>query len=328
VNLPIDFEANPLVPVVIQDDESRDVLMVGFMNQLAFERTQETGLVHFWSRSRGKLWKKGESSGHTQQVVSMSVNCEDNSLLIQAIQNGAVCHTGHRTCYYRQVLPDGTLFETSDPVFDPDEVYGVDNVARSGARQNLGDAQDNAAWSIGAWYGAYEYLRDNDLTAVSNTSRLLHATELPFDRIAGEMDELAGVLAGEHSHSDDITDDLLLEGSQVLYWLTVCSVSLTLHWDRNLGLHNSLIPSFAPDRRYAIAELRAMANKWRRAEEGLRERDGTVTEDLLENLRESYWIVASAVSTEGAVPLAMLDLDLAELRSKDYLSGYFASLGG
>lgn len=123
MNPPVDFEANPLVPVVIQDDATRDVLMVGFMNQLAFERTQETGLVHFWSRSRNKLWKKGETSGHTQQVVSMSVNCENNSLLVQVIQQGAVCHTGHTTCYYRQVLPDGTLFETSDPVFDPDTVY-------------------------------------------------------------------------------------------------------------------------------------------------------------------------------------------------------------
>src|SRR5262245_55605581 len=116
--------------------------MVGFMNQQAFERTMETGFVHFWSRSRNQLWMKGETSGHTQEIVSMSVNCEDNSLLIQVLQKGAVCHTGHRTCYFRQILPDGTLIETSDPVFDPAAVY---------ARPTPTDER--------LWYGAYQFLR-------------------------------------------------------------------------------------------------------------------------------------------------------------------------
>ncbi|MEZ4665751.1 MAG: phosphoribosyl-AMP cyclohydrolase [Thermomicrobiales bacterium] len=151
MTLPIDFDAHPLIPAVIQDDVSRDVLMVGFMNRLAFEKTQETGFVHFWSRSRGKLWKKGETSGHTQEVVSIAVNCEDNSVLIQVIQNGAVCHTGHTTCFFRQVLPDGTLFETSDPVFDPNEVYET-------RRDRV--VEDHLA-SIQRWFGAYEYLRDH-----------------------------------------------------------------------------------------------------------------------------------------------------------------------
>ncbi len=223
MTLPIDFESNPLVPAVIQDDASGDVLMVGFMNQLAYEKTQETGFVHFWSRSRNALWKKGETSGHTQEVISIALNCEENSLLVQVLQNGAVCHTGHTTCYYRQILPDGSLFETSDPVFDPKDVY---DAAHPTDEESFQGQQRDDAWSIGIWFGAYEYLARQPLQDVSRTSKLLHDGVLPFARIADEMDELAGVLAGEHSHSGDLMQDVILEGSQVLYWLNVLAVCL------------------------------------------------------------------------------------------------------
>ena len=105
MKLPIDFEKTPLVPVVIQDDESRDVLMMAFMNQEAFERTLSSGLVHFWSRSRNKLWMKGETSGNVQRVVEMRTDCDQDALWLRVEVGGdnATCHTGRRSCFYRVV---------------------------------------------------------------------------------------------------------------------------------------------------------------------------------------------------------------------------------
>lgn len=301
MTLPIDFEANPLIPAVIQDDVTRDVLMVGFMNQLAFEKTQETGFVHFWSRSRDRLWKKGETSGHTQGVVSIAVNCEENSLLIQVIQKGAVCHTGHRTCYYRQVLPDGQLFETSDPEFDPVNVYGSETRSTEAL-----------------WYGAYEFLQANDLSAVSGTSRMLRSTSLPpTHRIADELDELAGVLTGEHRHSD-LESDLLLEGSQVLYWVAVCGVMLRLDQESQLELAAGLSSHPEPkDLDTVVDDLRQQAELWRMDRA-----------DILEfELKETVWLVGEAMSAAEVDPIRLLERDLDELRSRDYLRDYFAGAG-
>jgi phosphoribosyl-ATP pyrophosphohydrolase/phosphoribosyl-AMP cyclohydrolase len=302
VKLPIDFQATPLVPVVIQDDETRDVLMVAFMNQLAFERTLDTGFVHFWSRSRNQLWKKGQTSGHTQEVVSMSINCDDNSLLIQVLQKGAVCHTGHRTCYYRQVLSDGSLFETSDPVFDPHDVYGE----RQRSVEEL-------------WYGAYEHLRSNDLTAVSGTSRLLRTQERPpFERIADELEELAGVLSGEHRHSD-LESDLLLEGSQVLYWIAVCGVMLGIDPEEQLELASGLSSHPEPkDTETVIYDLRHQAEIWREDQADVWEFE----------LKETVWLVGEAMSAAAIDPIRLIERDLAELESRPYLRDYFSSAGG
>lgn len=299
MNLPIDFETNPLVPAVIQDDETRDVLMVGFMNQLAFERTLETGFVHFWSRSRNQLWKKGETSGHTQQVVSVAINCEHNSLLVQVLQTGAVCHTGHRTCYYRQVLPDGSLFETSDPVFDPLDIYG-----------------DESQSPEELWYGAYIYLRDHELTAESGTSRLLRTRESPpFERIAGELEELAGVLAGEHRHTD-LESDLLLEGSQVLYWVALCAVLLDIDPEDQLELSAGLSSHPEPkDTLTVIDDLRSQAEIWRQDQADVWEFE----------LKETVWLIGEAMSAAEIDPIRLIERDLAELRSRPYLQDYFAS---
>jgi phosphoribosyl-AMP cyclohydrolase len=96
---------NGLVPAVIQDAESREVLMVGFMNQTALDRTRETGYVTFFSRTRNALWTKGETSGNRLAVVSMQVDCDDDTILIHARREGAgnVCHTGARTCFFKDL---------------------------------------------------------------------------------------------------------------------------------------------------------------------------------------------------------------------------------
>lgn len=114
------FDSNGLIPAIVQDADSGDVLMMAWMNAEAVKKTAETGLTHFFSRSRQKMWLKGESSGHVQEVVQILFDCDADCLLVRAHQKVAACHTGHRSCFYRDL--DGK--EVSEAVFDAGEVYG------------------------------------------------------------------------------------------------------------------------------------------------------------------------------------------------------------
>ncbi|HVP95020.1 MAG TPA: phosphoribosyl-AMP cyclohydrolase [Methanoregulaceae archaeon] len=108
-----------LIPVVVQDYTTRDVLMVAYANSDAVELTLATGFAHYFSRSRKKIWKKGEESGHFQPVRRILVDCDEDCLLYEVDQEGAACHTGHWTCFYRTI--DGE--EISGTIFDPVRVY-------------------------------------------------------------------------------------------------------------------------------------------------------------------------------------------------------------
>lgn len=119
-----DKAADGLVPAVVQDAETKDVLMLGFMNRDALAKTLREGRVTFWTRSRQKLWTKGETSGNVLQFVSLRVNCNDDSLLVLARPVGATCHTGHPTCYYRETASEGDEWRTiTELQFDPEQVY-------------------------------------------------------------------------------------------------------------------------------------------------------------------------------------------------------------
>ena len=119
-----DFEkGNGLVPVIVQDDETGDVLMLAYMNQEAWRKTQETGNATFWSRSRNSLWLKGETSGHVQVVKSIFIDCDNDTVLLRVEQiGGAACHTGYRSCFYRKII-DGAAEIVGQPVFNPEDVY-------------------------------------------------------------------------------------------------------------------------------------------------------------------------------------------------------------
>lgn len=97
------FDANGLIPVIAIDAKDGAVLMLAYMNAQALAATQATGQATYWSRSRGKLWRKGETSGHTQRVVSLKVDCDQDALLLIVAQEGPACHTGARSCFYRTV---------------------------------------------------------------------------------------------------------------------------------------------------------------------------------------------------------------------------------
>lgn len=117
-----------LLPAIVQDHQSGEVLMLAYINEIAWRRTLETGQAHYWSRSRAKLWLKGESSGHIQQIREIRVDCDADTVVFKVEQvGGAACHTGHRTCFYRRVagIPGAEphLEITETPVFDPAEVY-------------------------------------------------------------------------------------------------------------------------------------------------------------------------------------------------------------
>ena len=121
----LDFsKLDGLIPAVIQDHQSGRVLMVGFMNDEAFRKTTETGHVTFYSRSRNKLWMKGESSGHLLVVKEIATDCDDDSLLIQVESLGpGVCHNGYESCFYRR-FEGGDWVESEKPTYDPKAVYG------------------------------------------------------------------------------------------------------------------------------------------------------------------------------------------------------------
>jgi phosphoribosyl-AMP cyclohydrolase len=113
-----------VVPVIAQDHESGQVLMMAFMNREAWDHTLRTGYVHYWSRSRQKLWKKGESSGNLQEVREIRVDCDSDCILVKVRQVGdAACHTGYRSCFYRVVKGDDVLVD-GEKIFDPETVYG------------------------------------------------------------------------------------------------------------------------------------------------------------------------------------------------------------
>jgi phosphoribosyl-AMP cyclohydrolase len=119
----IKWTPDGLVPAIVQDVESGEVLMLAWMDEAAIRQTLATGQTHFYSRSRKSAWHKGGTSGHVQHVESIRLDCDGDVLLIRARQVGGACHEGYRSCFFREVGPDGTLRIIADTVFDAEAVY-------------------------------------------------------------------------------------------------------------------------------------------------------------------------------------------------------------
>ena len=118
------FDSNGLIPAIIQDHATGEVLMFAFMNAISIEKTVETGMCHYYSRSRQKLWLKGETSGHLQHVKSMRTDCDKDVVLISVEQVGVACHDGYRSCFYREFSKDGSEWKiVGQKLVDPDQVY-------------------------------------------------------------------------------------------------------------------------------------------------------------------------------------------------------------
>jgi phosphoribosyl-AMP cyclohydrolase len=308
---PLRFGEGGLIPAVIQDAESDAVLMVGFMNAEALARTRTTGRVHFWSRSRQTIWRKGETSGHEQIVEEIRVNCELNSLLVRVRQLGAVCHDGYPSCFYRRLEPDDALTMVLERAFDPEMVYASSLSAAELSPSNEAELKRTCRLQ----FGAYAYLNVNDLSAESGTSARLHDPSAPLaSRLAGELDELAGALDGSHRHRD-LPNDVVLEGSQVVYWATLVALRAGATWER-LRTDRALLTG-EPDLpiETAAALLRAEATAWR----GL----ATRGQDVVASSQAALALVGQACASVGISPLVLVTSDLAELRARPYLTAYF-----
>jgi phosphoribosyl-AMP cyclohydrolase len=121
----LDFDKlDGLIPAVVQDHLSGEVLMVGFMNPEAWETTLRTGKATFYSRTRQTLWTKGLTSGNLQLVKEIRIDCDDDTVILKVEQvGGAACHTGHRSCFFKRLNADGHIEVVGQPMFDPTEVY-------------------------------------------------------------------------------------------------------------------------------------------------------------------------------------------------------------
>ncbi|MFA5321249.1 MAG: phosphoribosyl-AMP cyclohydrolase [Smithella sp.] len=112
-----------LVPAIVQDAETKEVLMMAYMNRESWEATLKTGKATYWSRSRQQLWLKGETSGHVQLIKDIFIDCDDDTILLQVKQVGeAACHTGHRSCFYRKLIGEDFVV-VGEKIFNPEEVY-------------------------------------------------------------------------------------------------------------------------------------------------------------------------------------------------------------
>lgn len=298
----IRWDEHDLVPAVVQHANTLEVLMVGFMNQQAFRETLATHKVHFFSRSRERLWRKGETSGNELHVEEMRVNCEQNSLLVIATPVGPTCHTGHDSCYYRRIEYDERLTEIAERTTDPATMYG-----------NL--ALDTLSDPTRLWYRAYEFLRDNDLVAESGTSRRLRTPNEPLaERLADELRELAGVLDGSHTHQGLIAD-IILEGSQSIYWTALIAIRTRAPWS-----------AWRPDRALATSDLelsRDIAAQLLRAEADAWLRYPIPAFDAPARCHATVALIAQAVITAGVDPGAILQRDLDDLRTRPYLAPIF-----
>jgi len=113
-----------LIPAIAQDYQTGEVLMLAYINEESWKETMESGCATYWSRSRQKLWKKGESSGNIQEIKEILIDCDYDAVIFKIDQiGGAACHTGYRSCFYTKIAGDSTEI-VSDLIFDPDEVYG------------------------------------------------------------------------------------------------------------------------------------------------------------------------------------------------------------
>ncbi len=290
------FDEHGLIPVVAQDASTRAVVLLAYMNAEALEATRASGLLTLWSRSRGALWRKGETSGHMLRVVELRINCEENSLLAMVELAGAgACHKGYRTCYYR-ALSDGAgkalMARVVEPrAFDPADIYPASDDDTTLER----DAR--------ALYAAYERLRDDPPAVGSRTSDLLRAADphvtsgMALGRAAEELEELRGVIAGTHRHHGD-ERDVLLEASQVGYWTMLAAIAERVDYGAWLP-HRAWLRGWR--------EGAASADRSEAPENGGR---------LLDALQQALSAAGALCRAAGIHPARALAADLADMRRK------------
>lgn len=198
--LKINWDKTELLPVVIQDSITNEVLMLAYMNEEALELTKSTGFAHYFSRSKQRIWKKGESSNHTQEIVDILLDCDGDTLLLKVKQNGVACHTGRKSCFFTSLKNEKIILEKE---VDLDSVYGVVDVLYHTILERKSSGDKNS------W-----------------TKKLLNDKELLKSKINEEADELCRAIDNE---SDE---NVVYEASDLLYHSLVGLASRDISPDR------------------------------------------------------------------------------------------------
>lgn len=192
---------NDLIPVITQDSSTNEVLMLGYTNKEALELTIKSGFAHYFSRSKQRVWKKGESSNHTQKIVDILLDCDNDTLLFKVIQEGVACHTGRKTCFFTS-LKDDTIKE--EIKIDTTNSYSV---------------IDNLYHIIQS--------RKNDSTEKSYTAKLLKGdTNSMLKKVVEEAGEFCFAI------KDKNTDEAIYEAADISYHILVALASLDINPDR------------------------------------------------------------------------------------------------
>jgi phosphoribosyl-AMP cyclohydrolase len=304
----LNFDAQGLVPVVIQDANTGQVLLVASMNAEALRLTRETGYTYLFSRTRNKLWRKGEESGHIQEVREIYVNCQEDSLLLKVVQHGpGACHTGHRTCYYRRLLSDDSYEETEQAVFDPEEVYRHAAPAQTTSPAPLSaQERQELETNMRKLFSAYIFLRDHDLSEESNTSRLLQEPSVEYlaGRLGDELQELADVQAGLHVHTGK-RDDTILEASQVGYWLMLLGATYNIKYDE-VKPHEAILNGYATPGEQTLEQTQECLNLLLSSDRA----------DFARGLAMGFTTIGRTCASAGVSPLEPAEYDMAQMRRK------------
>ncbi len=162
----INWIKNPLIPAIAQDYRSNQVLMLAYMNEEAYKLTLKSGYAHYYSRSRKRLWKKGETSNHTQEIKDILIDCDADTIILKVKQNGVACHTGRDSCFFTSVLQDRVIL---DKKIDTDNIYGVVDTLYHTILERKSSKEDIKSW----------------------TKKLLNDKNLMVSKIREEADEVA-----------------------------------------------------------------------------------------------------------------------------------------
>lgn len=198
----IDFEKQDgIVPVITQDSQTNEVLMLAYMNKEALELTLSTNFAHYFSRSKQRLWKKGESSNHTQEVESISVDCDNDTILLKVKQNGVACHTGRKSCFFTDITTGNV---TSDVEVDTSAAYGV----------------------IDTLYHTIQEKKNDDPTK-SYTAKLIQGKQ---NSMLKKIVEEAGEFTFAVKDNDE--EEMIYEGADLMYHCLVALASQNISPDR------------------------------------------------------------------------------------------------
>ncbi len=182
----IDWQKNPLIPVIAQEHETNEVLVLAYMNEEAYNLTLTTGFAHYFSRSRQRIWKKGESSNHTQEVKDMLLDCDGDTLILKIHQNGVACHTGTKSCFFTSIVQDKRVIEKE---VDTTAMYGVVDTLYHTILERKSSNNSQKSW----------------------TKKLLNDKELMLSKIREEADEVCVAI------DEESDEQVIYESADLLY---------------------------------------------------------------------------------------------------------------